>query len=425
MVEDGTEIITPETAINEEANVIAILNLSVVTFLVLLGLSMVAPILPAYAESFNVSYTLVGFVISSFAIARVFIDIPAGILSQKYNKKRIMVFGLILILVSSVLAGFAPNYEILVMARVIEGAGSALYVTSATVYLAQIAGTKERGKWMSLYMGLLLLGAIFGPTFGGVIADLYDIHAPFFAYAIVAGITIIPTIALPYVPESGAMEDYRPRTILRDISIVLRHPSFLLATFATFTLFFIRTGVRSTLVPLFAGNNLGLTSSDIGFILTIAGIATTVVVIPIGNLSDRIGRRNPLILCLVLTSLITAFIPQAFNMVSLIAIMAIYGATTGISGPMAAYVTDISPNDWLEISLGLYRTISDFGFVMGPLLLGFVADETAIMVPGAEHSGLIVQFPFIIASILMIVAAALLLKARNPKNLGGNEETPK
>ncbi|TFG11340.1 hypothetical protein EU537_12725 [Candidatus Thorarchaeota archaeon] len=58
----------------EEGSVFNVLNLSLVTFLVLLGLSMVAPILPTYAESFQVSYTLVGMVVSSFAVTRMALE---------------------------------------------------------------------------------------------------------------------------------------------------------------------------------------------------------------------------------------------------------------------------------------------------------------------------------------------------------------
>ncbi|MBN2228260.1 MAG: MFS transporter, partial [Candidatus Thorarchaeota archaeon] len=137
-----------------EGSVRTVLNLSLVTFLVMLGLSMVAPILPTYAESFEVSYTLVGFVISSFAAARMIIDLPAGILTRRYNKKKIMITGLVLLSTSSVLAGYASTYLILVIARVIEGIGSALYVTTATVFLAQICGKEKRGQWMSMYLGM-------------------------------------------------------------------------------------------------------------------------------------------------------------------------------------------------------------------------------------------------------------------------------
>lgn len=401
-----------------EVGALTVVNLSVVTFLVLLGLSIVAPVLPAYAESFDVSYTLVGFVISSFALTRVFIDMPAGLLSTRHDKKTIMIVGLLLLAVSSVLAGLAPTYWILVIARMIEGAGSALYITSATVFLAQICGEEKRGQWMSLYMGLLLLGGIFGPTLGGVIADTYDITAPFFAHALVVGLGVIPTLLLPNIPNSGkARTSQNARLVLRDMWAVLTYPSFILATIATFALFFVRTGVRSMLVPLFSGNNLGLDSGGIGWILTLAGIATTLTVVPMGGISDRIGRRNPLILCLFLTAAATVLLSTSSDMASLSFYMVIYGAVVGLSGPMAAYVTDVSPQDKLEISMGLYRMISDVGYVVGPLLLGYLADITATPVAGESHSGLIGSFPFVVAAIILMAAGLMLLRNSDPVKL--------
>ncbi|MHA1422496.1 MAG: MFS transporter [Candidatus Thorarchaeota archaeon] len=408
---DTITVVDPST----EGNLLAVLNLSLVTFLVLLGLSMVAPILPTYAESFQVSYTLVGFVVSSFAIMRMILDMPAGLLSKRYDKKKIMIAGLLLISTSSVLAGYAPNYITLVIARMIEGAGSALYVTTATVFLAQISGEEKRGQWMSLYMGLLLLGAIFGPTFGGVIASIYDMRAPFFAYAIVTGLGVFPTLVLPKLTNSGNVStSLSLREIGRDMKQVLTNPSFLLVTFAVFTMFFLRTGVRSTLVPLFAANNLGLDSGAIGLVLTIGGIATAITIVPMGKISDRIGRKIPLAVCLILTAVVTLIIPFSTDLLTMMIALAIYGAVIGLSGPGAAYVTDVSPKDKLEISMGLYRMISDLGFVVGPLLLGFLADITATPVEGADHSGLIGIVPFVIASIILVIAFFVLLKADDP-----------
>jgi DHA1 family multidrug resistance protein-like MFS transporter len=408
-----TEQFTPSS--ETQGSILTVLNLSLVTFLVLLGLSMVAPILPTYAESFQVPYILVGFVISSFAVTRMVLDMPAGVLSKRYDKKKIMITGLILIVVSSVLAGLASSYIVLVIARMIEGAGSALYVTAATVFLAQIAGTEKRGQWMSLYMGLLLLGSIFGPTFGGVLAATYDIRTPFFAYALVSGLGVIPTLALPKLSNSGDTPlASEPMPILSDMRQVLSAPSFLLATFATFALFFIRTGVRSTLVPLFAANNLDLNTDAIGLILTIAGIATAITMVPMGSLSDRIGRRNPLVICLLLSAIITLLIPFSIDGGILSVSMIAYGAFIGLSGPMAAYVTDLSPQDKLEVSMGLYRMISDMGFVAGPLLLGYLADITATHVVGETHSGLIGVLPFAVASLILVVAGLSLLRAIDP-----------
>jgi MFS-type transporter involved in bile tolerance (Atg22 family) len=105
-------------------------------------------------------------------------------------------------------------------------------------------------------------------------------------------------------------------------------------------------------------------------------------------------------------------------MLSLSFTIMIYGAVIGLSGPSAAYVTDLAPPDKLEISMGLYRLISDSGYFVGPLLLGFVADITATPVPGASHSGLIEIYPFIVASLLLIVAFVILQNAKDPVKNG-------
>jgi MFS family permease len=173
-------------------------------------------------------------------------------------------------------------------------------------------------------------------------------------------------------------------------------------------------GVNRMLVPLFAANNLGLNSTSIGLVLTILGITITLVIIPMGPISDRIGRKKPLLLCLILTAVITVIIPFSTDMLTLSVTMAIFGVVVGIGGPTAAYVTDVSPQDKLEISMGLYRVITDFGAFVGPLILGFLADITSTPVVGESHSGLIGVFPFAASTLILIAAFLLLLKAEDP-----------
>lgn len=399
----------------KDKQTLILLNLSFVTFLVMLGLSFVSPILPGYAESFQVPYVEVGLVISSFAVTRMVLDIPTGFLLKKVDKREVMVAGLVLIVVSSIIAGVAPNYTILLVGRTIEGAGSALYVTAATVFLAQIAGKEKRGHAMGIYSGMLLLGSIFGPTFGGVVASMYGIRAPFFAYALVVAVGILPTFILPKTAVSdGSKSPLKLHSAFGDMRSILIYPSFFLASLATFVLFFMRTGVRSMLVPLFAANNLGLGSGDIGLVLALAGITTGATMVPMGTLSDKIGRRNPLILCLLLTAVVTMWIPYSNNLLFLALSLSAYGAVIGLSGPIAAFVTDVSPPDKLELSMSLYRMISDIGFIAGPLLLGYLADtsgQLSFVGNSTVHIGII---PFLVAAVISVLVGFTLLKARDP-----------
>jgi len=379
-------------------------------------LSVIAPILPYYAETFHVNYTLVGLVVAAFGIARMFLDLPAGFLAQRFNKKSLMILGLILVSSSSILAGFAQNYWMLLAARIIEGLGSAIYVTTATIFIALVTTPERRGFLMSIYAGFLLLGAIFGPSFGGFIADTYGINAPFFAYSIISASGIIPTLILPHVNNSNNEKIIKIQNLYRQAGNALKDLRFIPVLPAIFSLFFIRTGVRSTLVPLFSGNDLGLNEFDIGILLTFAGIATASTMVPIGFISDKIGRRTPLLLSLLISAPVTIWIAFTTDFMQISIVMFVYGAIIGLSGPIAAYVTDIAPKEKLEIYMGVYRTIGDIGFVLGPLLMGFIVDLTNIPVMrGGTLIELVEWPPFVIAALIMLISGLILFKAPNLK----------
>lgn len=71
---------------------------------------MISLVLPQYALSFSVSVAMTGWAVSSLALARLFMDMPAGILADRFGKKRNMILGLALIAVSSVASGMASTY---------------------------------------------------------------------------------------------------------------------------------------------------------------------------------------------------------------------------------------------------------------------------------------------------------------------------
>ena len=379
-------------------------------------MSIIAPILPEYAETFKVNYTLVGLVVAAFGIARMFLDLPAGFLAQRFNKKNLMLLGLILVSSSSIMAGFAQNYWMLLVARIIEGLGSAIYVTTATIFIALVTTPERRGFLMSIYSGFLLLGSIFGPSFGGFIADTYGITGPFFAYAIVSAIGIIPTLILPHVNNSNNETNIKIQNLYHQAWNYARDPRFIPVLPSIFALFFIRTGVRSTLVPLFSLNDLGLNVFDIGILLTFAGIATACTMVPIGFISDKIGRRTPLLLSLIISAPVTLWIAFTNDFMQISLVMFVYGAIIGLSGPIAAYVTDIAPKEKLEIYMGVYRTVGDIGFVLGPLLMGLLVDLTNVPVMrGGTLIELVEWPPFAIAAFIMLISGIILLKAPNLK----------
>jgi MFS family permease len=385
-----------------------VITLSTFVFLVMMGLSLISPILPLYAMEFGANVFMVSMLVAGFAISRMLLDLPAGMLGSRYHPKSLMLFGLALISGSSVLCAFAPNYWVLLAGRVIEGAGSGFYTTMSTTLLVMSVPQESRGKYMSIFTAMLLLGGITGPGVGGLIAAAWGLRAPFFFYALVTAVGFLLVLLLI---ERSTVPRAKEKIEFSDLKAVMREPSIMLVNLATFSLFFTRAGVTSTVVPLFAYKNLHMTEVVLGGILTFTALSTFITMTPSGTYTDRHGRKRSMMACLALTGLLTILIPFATGYWSFVAVMTAYGLTLGLSGPMAAWMSDLVPGERIGPAMGLFRTINDAGMFAGPLVLGSVAGATL-------DGDKLTVIPFALAGIYLFIITVMLIKARDPVGEG-------
>jgi len=246
------------------------------------------------------------------------------------------------------------------------------------------------------------------------VASLWGLRAPFFFYAMVTAIGFVLVLLLIERSETPRAKE---SISLRDLKSVLSIPSLLLVNLATFSLFFTRAGITSTVVPLFAYKNIGMTEVVLGGILTATAFSTFLTMTPSGAYTDRHGRKPSMMACLALTGVITMLIPLATNYFGFVGLMTAYGLTLGLSGPMAAWMSDLVPRDKLAPAMGLFRTVNDAGFVAGPVVLGSVA--------GATLDGDRLTFwPFLLAGLFLFGITLLLAKARDPVGEGKRARTP-
>ena len=383
---------------------IVILNLSLVSGFVVLGFSIISPVLPQYALSFSISVALIGWAVSSFALARMALDIPAGLLADSFGRKRIMVIGLIFIILSSILSGMAVNYPLLIIGRVIQGVGSALYVTAATTWIAQISTGEYRGRFMSLYSGIVFAATSFGPVIGGYSAFHFGLSAPFFVYGGFAVFGLLATIPLKEISDHN--RETRSIVRIKDVHSIFMNGSFILVNLSVLALFFLRSGVRSTLIPLYAALNLNLTEAQIGILMTVAAVVTSLLTYPSGWLSDRVGRKRPIMSCLFLSAISVLLIPSRTSLGGLIPIMVLYGFATGLQGSIAAWPADVAPKDKLGAAMGVYRIIGDIGMFLGPITVSHVADYTGHLT--------ITFLPFLIPAVVAFMAGILMIWAKDP-----------
>jgi MFS family permease len=413
----STTISPVHRAININREVRCTLILSVVAYFVMLGVSLVSPILPLYALSFDVSLFMVGALISGFGIARLLLDVPTGMMVDRFGMKRFMIFGVVVVAASSIVCGFAVNYWMLFIGRVFEGVGSAMYSTTSFTCMGRVAPEQKRGKYMSFYLGMFLLGSVSGPAIGGYIGETFGLSAPFFFYA---GSAIFCYLLIQFGVNEGAFREKTGRVSdkieIRQIKTLLSDYTFAAICLAIFAIFVVRMGITATLVPVFAYSNLGMTASSLGLVLTLSSLANFAIMVPAGSLTDRYGRRSFMFASIFLTGLSVVLIPFSGDVIAFAAIMIVLGFSLGLSGPIIAWVTDITNRDRLGTSMGIFRTMSDAGFVAGPVIL--------TLLPGSS-AGSINFIPFVVAGAMAILSSVLLLRGRDPRRerrLRGNKK---
>ena len=360
-----------------------ILSIYVPSFFIFVGMSIISPILPIYAESFNVSYTLVSLAVSMYALGRFIADVPVGLFSDRVGRRRMMIMGTVIIIICSILNATAPNFALFLIYRFLEGVGSSMWMTSRTTLLADILKPEERGRVMSYFQAFMLLGSSAGPTVGGFIATGYGLREPFYAYAAFGGLSLILTYFLIHDPESIIKEHSKETGFSWPlVKRLLSNSSFSMACLATFTIFFMRTGIRSTIIPLFADTVLGLDADAIGIVISCATITNLIVTIPVGHAIDYFGRKPIIVLMLTLTAISTLIFPFTYSFYTIALAAVILGIGTGGAGQAPlALATDATINEPHGLSMGLYRLFGDVGFVIGPILMGFIADNTNLSTP--------------------------------------------
>lgn len=349
----------------------------------LMGMGLASPILPLYAREFSLNITMVGFIVTMFAASRAVMDIPSGRISDVFGRRPTLIAGPILLAAGSFGCGLATDFWQLLICRAVQGAGSGLFTTAAMVMLADISTVTNRGFNMSVYQGFLWVGFGLGPFLGGLIGQHFGMRAVFHVY----GVLSLLSAAWAYVrlPETRLKPDPDERVpdkigghvavTVKQLKELLTDVNFMLICLVSVVLFMMSNGSRNQIFPLMASDRLQISASEIGIALSIVAGINVVFMFISGRLSDTMGRKPLILPGCILVSISLVMIAFSYSYWFLILSCVVMGIGVGIAGAIpAAYVADILTSENQSTGLGIFRALSDIGMMVGPILLGWLAD---------------------------------------------------
>jgi MFS family permease len=341
------------------------------TFVIMLGFGILFPVLPSYARSFDVGYDAVGLLISGFSFARLVADPFVGWFIDRHGERAMTTLGAVAVGVSSIAAGLAPNFPLLVAFRAAGGVGSALFFAALLSFLLRTIPSERSGRVMSVYYGSFNVGLIAGAPLGGLVARWLGLASPLHVYGIACFVSAWLFWRTIHDPARSAEETRRGgfRRLRWNRPLV----AVLVANLAYAWMI---AAVFSTLVPLFGVDVVGLTLGGVGIALAIATGTELVSLFPAGKATDRRGRRAVLVPSLAALAAVTAILGLATAPVVFMIAMGVLGVVSGYAGvPPAPMLSDVTPEELKGTAVAAFRFVGDLGFVLGPLVAGWVANE--------------------------------------------------
>lgn len=378
-----------------------IIFLSGVIFLLMLGFSMNTPILPLYSKMLGATNILVGLIISIYGLVRTPLNIPFSVLFAKKNPFITAIIGTLFISISALILFFSNLILHLFLAKIFEGIGFLFYILSALRINSEFTEKKERGELMGIYVTSLSLGISLGPFLGGFITENFGFKLVFLTYFILSIISFI--ILFLMYKKTPYINPYSNHTIfnLKKLKNSIKNKPIIFVSIAISSIFIIRIALTSVLIPIYVQESFKLGETFIGYLVTLIGIAGMITVYPSGKISDKVGRKPMLLICLFLTSLVILLIPISKETFALQISVLIFGLSLGLAGPFVAFIADLSTKEQLPITLGIYRTFTDSGFFFGPLLGGIILEFFEVSI-----------YSFLILSLILLISFVLVLNIK-------------
>ncbi|MDQ0427519.1 DHA1 family multidrug resistance protein-like MFS transporter [Planomicrobium stackebrandtii] len=369
-------------------------------FIAFLGIGLVIPVTPTIMNELGISGTVVGYMVSAFALAQLIVSPIAGRLVDSFGRKPMIIIGLLIFSISELLFGLGQTVEVLFFSRILGGISAAFIMPAVTAYIADITTSSTRPKALGYMSAAISTGFIIGPGIGGFLADI-GTRLPFFfaaAFGLFATILSLITLTEPErnyeveekhqpLPKSGFKRVFSPMYFIAFMVILIS--SFGLAAF-------------ESLFALFVDHKFSFTAKDIAIVISLGAIVGVIFQIGLFNrLTQWLGEiRLIRYSLLVSTVLVFAMTIVTSYWSILLVTMVVFVGFDLMRPAVTTYLSRIAGNEQ-GFAGGMNSMFTSIGNIFGPIIGGILFDIDS-------------NYPFYFATVVLAVGIALTYVWKRP-----------
>ncbi|HEV3087204.1 MAG TPA: MFS transporter [Candidatus Elarobacter sp.] len=356
-----------------------------ITFIDILGFSILIPLMPFFVKKFGAPDIVVGVVFATYSLCQFVAGPIWGNVSDRIGRKTVLIVSQTGATIAWAMLAFAPSIAIVLVSRAIEGfSGGNIGVTQA--YVSDLVEPKKRGQAFAYVGAAFAAGFVFGPATGGWLAGRYGFAIPFLLAAVLQLATLLLTIFM--LPESrgrapeGTQAPVGFRDIFGSLADKAVAPVLWLRLVYTFGMYGWFGGLT-----LILNRQLGWNVAEISYVFAGFGVLQVILqVAVVGRLVGAIGNRAATNLGFALCIAAFVLVPLGTTLWLALVVLTLFGI--GISIENAAFpalASDAAPDAKRGTVLGVVSGLDSLaGFVMPPVVTGVlglygVAPATSII----------------------------------------------
>lgn len=404
---------TKSFALEKEKTGITV-TLALAMLLASLGTSIANIALPALVDAFAAPFLQVQAVVVAYLAAMTVSVVIAGRLGDNRGLKPMLVVGLAVFAIASLLCAIAPNLSLLIGARALQGVGAAFLMTLAMALMRQTANEARVGRAMGLLGTVSALGTALGPSLGGLLIPvagwrgIFWVQVPLAVLALVLAIRLLPAGPAKAKALSVTLWSVMTRNLVTNLLVNIVVAAVMMTTLVV--------------GPFYLGIALGLTATQVGFVMAVGPVISIFSGVPSGRMVDAWGSGRILALGLALLaagSFLLALLPNRIGVTGYV--ISIIVLTPGYQLFQAANNTaalaEVSKDRRGTVS-GLISLSRNIGLIAGASAMGAVfafgvgMEEFARATASAIASGM--RLTFLLAGGMMLVAIGIAIRHSNP-----------
>ncbi|MGN1100078.1 MAG: MFS transporter [Christensenellales bacterium] len=377
----------------------AIVFLGLVSFFMDLSTEMVYPLIPLYlTAAFGATPALVGIIEGIAESLAGLLKVFSGYLTDKYKNKKIIAFiGYATGLLYKVALIFSSSWTGILSAKVLDRFGKGIRTAPRDVMISDNADRKSTGKSFGIHKALDMAGSALGILISFIL--LKTLSQGMTDYRIIFAISAVPAIlslvCFVFIKEKKEPREPKAREKFwkngKKLSPQLK--LYLVIT-AVFTL-----GNSSNSFLLLRATDVGFDNTSVLLLYLLFNVVASVLSIPFGKLSDRIGRKKLLAAGYILFAVVYAGFAFASDKYILVAAFALYGVYSAMTaGVEKALISEISPRELRGTMLGFHSTVVGVALLPASILCGFLWNTFGAQVPFVAGAGFA-----LVAAVLLIV----------------------